>query len=180
MSLSRRTFCAVLTVSTIALSGSAKADETTYIQRTITTPTQPMVTRSVVTYPTTTTTTVTNPIGSPVDSTVTRTVKETVISQSPGSAVIELGRAPNFRTRLALLKEQILNGLAKGWITSSQAEILLSQEQKLADVDSNMRLNGYGLADVDSLDRQINVLNIAVSDDLSRGMQTASLNSPQM
>jgi hypothetical protein len=139
-----------------------------------------MVTRSVVTYPTTTTTTVTNPIGSPIESTVTRTVKETVTSQSPGSDVIELGRAPNFRNRLALLKEQVLNGLSKGWVTSSQAEILLSQEQKLADIDSNMRISSYTLADVDSLERQINVLNVAVSDDLSHGMQTASLTNPQM
>ena len=84
-------------------------------------------------------------------------------------------RQSNYLKRLARIMEQIEQGESKGWLTSEQATDLRNQQKILVEKEATFYANGKGMIskpDGDSLEKEINGLNISVTRLMNSGMAT--------
>lgn len=120
----------------------------------------------------TTVETQTTSIQQPVQVTQPAQVVTTTVQQS-------VPRQSNYLKRLARIMEQIEQGESKGWLTFEQAKDLRNQHKILVDKEATFYTNAKGMiskADGDSLEKEINGLNISVTRLMNSGMATSSKN----
>lgn len=146
-------------------------------------PTTTVTKRTVVTEPLVTplsSTTVTrstvlnNPVLEPL---ATTTTKRTVVTESTGPVTTESfisaeSSGPIYNRRLSRMYDQINMGLAKGWLTPGQADHLVAEHNRIADM---IATRGPGIEQSDAIESRLNLLNLAIQDDFSINGQTAGL-----
>jgi hypothetical protein len=79
---------------------------------------------------------------------------------------------PNFASRLNHMREQIELGLSRGWITQSEADYLLGKYSYLITQEANLFTPLYTIEKANELERELNLLNIAITDKMQH-VQTA-------
>jgi hypothetical protein len=95
-----------------------------------------------------------------------------ISSSSSVTTITETARLgkENFARRLSLMKDQLDNGISRGWINSDDAIALSAEYGSLLGQLDQLSAQGYSSEAGNSLERQLNKFNI----DLSQRMSTAS------
>lgn len=119
---------------------------------------------TVITQPnitTTETTTETTRVTSDAPTTVT-TMSTTILSG-----------VPYFKGRLRVMEEQIREGLAKGFLSTGQAQALLAEHERVARIESTLPKFELDRAQSDMVETKLNALNIAIHQSMEAHMHLA-------
>lgn len=137
------------------------------------------VPQPIVTMPTSQTTTTTTVEPSvPVENSFTRTTIvspaaplvpfiHSSASTTTSTTTTDLDKRPEYRERLARLKDQLDNSCRKGWLSSGDAITFNNEYAGLVSQEADVRAHNYLKFDCDNLEKALNNFNIELSQHIS-------------